>query len=82
MKTIEGTCKVCNGLGLVDTGIGQLHCDVCDGSGLSFKEIKPELVGYLTGGFYDGYPEFLSIQKLQDYDIDVSNMVPVYVLKD
>jgi excinuclease UvrABC ATPase subunit len=81
LQTVEGTCKVCKGLGLVDTGIGQLECDVCHGSGLSFLEIELELVGYMTSEISDFYPAFLSIEKLHDFDIDVSDMTPVYVLK-
>lgn len=42
-----------------------------------------QLVGYLTGEYCDGYPVFLSIEKLADWDIDVSGMTPVYTkLKD
>lgn len=37
-----------------------------------------QLVGYLTGEYYDGYPVFLSIDKLLDWDIDVAGMTPVY----
>lgn len=37
-----------------------------------------KLVGYLTGEYWNGYPVFLSIEKLEDYDIDVSNMLPIY----
>lgn len=74
-------CKVCNGIGLVDTGIGQLECDVCNGSGLSFQKIDLELVGYMTGEVFDSYPVFLSIEKLKDFDIDVSDMTPMYVLR-
>ena len=38
------------------------------------------LVGYLTGTYFDGYPVFLSVQELHDYEIDVSKMQPVYVI--
>jgi hypothetical protein len=37
-----------------------------------------QIVGYLTGEYYDGYPVFLSLDKLLDWDIDVAGMTPVY----
>jgi hypothetical protein len=36
------------------------------------------LVGYLTGEYWNGYPVFLSLEKLKDYDIDTEDMEPVY----
>ena len=76
----DNQCPICKGLGEVSTGIGMLQCDACDGVGLKACKGDFEIVGYLTGEVYDSYPVFLSIEKLQDYDIDVSEMTPVYVL--
>jgi hypothetical protein len=76
----DNQCPICKGLGKVDTSIGLLECNACDGVGLKACKGDFELVGYLTGEVYDSYPVFLSVEKLQDYDIDVSDMMPVYVL--
>ena len=76
----DNRCIVCKGLGKAYSSIGLLECDACDGVGLKASKGDFELVGYLTGEVYDSYPVFLSVKKLQDYDIDVTDMAPVYVL--
>lgn len=76
----DNQCPICKGLGEVSTSIGMLECDACSGVGLKSCRGDFELVGYLTGEVYDSYPIFLSVEKLNDYNIDVSEMTPVYIL--
>lgn len=76
----DNQCPICKGLGEVSTGVSTIECDACGGVGLKACKGVFELVGYLTGEVYDSYPVFLSVEKLNDFDIDVSEMTPVYVL--